>query len=178
MPNPSARARRVSTCSSLAPPRLNRTHRCRPATEGRCSNASPKWRVSPADSRVCRCLATLDWLNGYVGAVKTQHLKFVLLVLAVAGVAIPYAAFLPFVAEHGLDVPLLVEQAAANRISAFAWLDVVVSAAVLLVAAYSGRFIPWKKALFVTVLTLCAGVSAGLPLFLYFALDAPAFTKH
>ncbi|GHG87051.1 DUF2834 domain-containing protein [Comamonas sp. JC664] len=104
---------------------------------------------------------------------KTPHLKSVLGALTVAGVVIPYAAFLPFVVEHGLDVPLLVEQAAANRISAFAWLDVVVSAVALLVAAYSGRFIPWKRALFVTALTLCAGVSAGLPLFLYFALDAP-----
>ncbi|AKQ69552.1 hypothetical protein A176_006464 [Myxococcus hansupus] len=106
---------------------------------------------------------------------KPPHLKSVLLLLTVAGVAIPYAAFLPFVAEHGLDVRLLVEQAAANRISAFAWLDVVVSAVVLLLAAYSDRFIPWKQALVVTALTLCAGVSAGLPLFLFFALDAPAF---
>ncbi|QDE66017.1 MULTISPECIES: DUF2834 domain-containing protein [Myxococcus] len=108
---------------------------------------------------------------------KTRHLKSVLLALTVAGVAIPYAAFVPFVVEHGLDVPLFVAQAAANRISAFAWLDVVVSAVVLLVAAYSGRFIQRNQALFVTGLTLGAGVSAGLPLFLYFALDAGAFKR-
>ncbi|WP_426756613.1 DUF2834 domain-containing protein [Myxococcus sp. Y35] len=108
---------------------------------------------------------------------KTQHLKPVLLALTVAGVAIPYAAFLPFVVEHGFDVPLLVAQAAANRISAFAWLDVVVSAVVLLVAAYSGRFIQRRQALIVTVLTLGAGVSAGLPLFLYFALQSGVFRK-
>lgn len=105
---------------------------------------------------------------------KTQHLKLVLLALTVAGVAIPYAAFVPFVVEHGLDVPLLVAQATASRISAFAWLDVVVSAVVLLVAAHSGRFILRNQALAVTGLTLGAGVSAGLPLFLYFALNSSA----
>lgn len=95
-------------------------------------------------------------------------LKYILLVLVALGVIVPYIAFVPFVAEHGLNVPLLIEQAGANRIAAFAWLDVIVSAVVLLVAAYSRQFVTLKQAVIVTVLTLAAGVSAGLPMFLYF----------
>lgn len=60
-------------------------------------------------------------------------------------------------------------QAGANRIAAFAWLDVVVSAIALLVAAYSRKFISLRQAGIVTVLTLVAGVSAGLPMLFYFA---------
>lgn len=97
-------------------------------------------------------------------------LKYLFLALVVAGVAVPYMAFVPFVAEHGLDVPLLIEQAGANRIATFAWLDVIVSAVVLLVAAYSRQFITLKQAGIVTILTLLAGVSAGLPMFFYFVV--------
>ncbi len=95
-------------------------------------------------------------------------LKYILLALVALGVIVPDIAFVPFVAEHGLDVPLLMEQAGANRIAAFAWLDVIVSAVVLLVAAYSRQFVSLKQAVIVTILTLAAGVSAGLPMFLYF----------
>ena len=95
-------------------------------------------------------------------------LKYIFLALVVVGTVVPYLAFVPFVAEHGLDVPLLIEQASANRIAAFAWLDVIVSAVVLLVAVYSRQFVTLKQAGIVTVLTLAAGVSAGLPMFLYF----------
>ena len=95
-------------------------------------------------------------------------LKYTFLALVVIGVVVPYMAFTPFVAENGLNLPLLIEQAGANRIAAFAWLDVIVSAVMLLVAAYSRQFVTLKQAGIITVLTLSAGVSAGLPMFLYF----------
>lgn len=88
-------------------------------------------------------------------------LKYTFLALVVIGVVVPYMAFVPFVVEHGLNVPLLIEQASANRIAAFAWLDVIVSAVVLLVAAYSRQFITLKQAGIVTILTLLAGVWQG-----------------
>lgn len=97
-------------------------------------------------------------------------LKYTFLALVVVGVVVPYLAFIPFVAEHGLNVPLLIEQASANAIAAFAWLDVIVSAVVLLIAAYSRQFVTLKQACIVTVLTLLAGVSAGLPMLFYFLL--------
>lgn len=92
------------------------------------------------------------------------------LVLAIIGVAVPYAAFIPFILDNGLNLPLIIEQAGENRIAAFAWLDVIVSAAALLVAAFSREFITFKQALVVTVLTCLAGVSAGLPMLFYFAI--------
>ena len=97
-----------------------------------------------------------------------MRVKYIFLALVIAGVTVPYLAFVPWVMEHGLDLPLLIEQAGANRIAAFAWLDVVVSAVALLVAAYSKQFITLKQAGIVTVLTLAAGVSAGLPMLFYF----------
>lgn len=95
--------------------------------------------------------------------------KTVYLCLCIVGFALPYAAFLPWVAEHGgIPMRLFVQQLFANRISAFFGLDVVVSAIVLLrfAAAESARLrIPnrWM----VLVATLLVGVSLGLPLFLY-----------
>lgn len=95
--------------------------------------------------------------------------KTVYLCLCIVGFALPYAAFLPWVAEHGgIPIRLFVQQLFANRISAFFGLDVIVSAIVLLrfAAAESARLrIPnrWM----VLVATLLVGVSLALPLFLY-----------
>ncbi len=99
-----------------------------------------------------------------------SSLKYLFLVLVVVGVVVPYMAFVPFISEYGLNLPLLVEQASANRIATFAWLDVIVSAVALFVAAYSRQFVAFKQAGIVTILTLIAGVSAGLPMLFYFSL--------
>lgn len=97
-----------------------------------------------------------------------RWLGYGFLALMVAGILVPYSAFIPFVAEHGLDLRLMVVEAAASRMSVFAWFDVLVSALVLLVAAYSRAFISGVQAALMTLLTVGAGVSAGLPLFLYY----------
>jgi hypothetical protein len=104
-----------------------------------------------------------------LAGMNTRYLQYILLILTFLGVLIPYVAFIPFVAKHGLDIPLVIEQAGANRIAAFAWLDVLISAIALLITAFSNNFIRPKQAGIVALLTLLAGVSAGLPLFLYFA---------
>lgn len=91
-----------------------------------------------------------------------------LLILTALGVIIPYIAFIPFIIEHGLNIQLLIEQAIANRIAAFAWLDVIISAVTLLFVAFSGKLVTIKQAVGTTLLTCLAGVSAGLPLFFYF----------
>ena len=86
----------------------------------------------------------------------------------VAGCVLPLVAFLPWVAQNGLTIPLLVREAAATPISRFAWLDVLVSAVVLLgwivMDGLRGRVRFWWLA---AILTLTIGVSAGLPLHLY-----------
>ncbi len=86
--------------------------------------------------------------------------------LAIAGVIAPYAAFLPWIAEHGFAPGLLVQQAFATRIAAFAWLDVIVSAlAVLSAAAFSMK---GHRLALIVAACLLIGVSAALPAFFYF----------
>lgn len=91
------------------------------------------------------------------------------LVLAVAGALIPYGAFLPWLLSNGLDIPLLYEQATANQISIFAWLDVVIAAIALLafIIVDGKRHVVRGKSLAI-VATFAVGVSCGLPLYLFF----------
>ena len=95
--------------------------------------------------------------------------KMVYLCLGIIGFAVPYAVFVPWIAEHGgIPMKLFIQQLFANRISAFFGLDVLVSAIVLFrfAAAESARIrIPNRW--LVLVSTLLVGVSLGLPLFLY-----------
>lgn len=90
------------------------------------------------------------------------------LALCVAGTVVPYSQFVPFIAEHGFDMPLLVSQLFANRISSFFALDVVISAIALLVfVSVEGRRKGIKHVWLPILGTLTVGVSLGLPLFLF-----------
>lgn len=94
--------------------------------------------------------------------------KTIYLLLCVVGLAAPYGAFLPWLAEHGPDGRLFVQQMFANRVSAFFVLDVVVSAVVLLrFAALESHRLRLHNRWIVLLATLVVGVSLGLPLFLY-----------
>ena len=94
--------------------------------------------------------------------------KTIYLFLCILGFAAPYAAFVPWLAEHGLDGRLFLRHLFANRISAFFALDVVVSAVVLLrFAALESRRLRLNSRWIVLAATLLVGVSLGLPLFLY-----------
>ncbi|TKF21428.1 DUF2834 domain-containing protein, partial [Vibrio kanaloae] len=44
------------------------------------------------------------------------------LVLTLLGIFLPYGAFVPWLVSNGLDISLLLSEAAANPISLFAWL--------------------------------------------------------
>lgn len=90
-------------------------------------------------------------------------------VFALLGIVLPYSQLIPWVYEHGLRLPLLIEEAARTRIGSFAWLDVIVSVVVLLAfIRYEGKRIGMKMSLcWVPILgTLTVGVSFGLPMFL------------
>jgi hypothetical protein len=88
--------------------------------------------------------------------------------LCVAGTILPYTQFLPFLAEHGLNMRLFVEQLFANRISAFFGLDVIVSSLVLWVFVFvDGRRAGVRHLWAPIAGNLAVGVSLGLPLFLY-----------
>jgi predicted exporter len=94
--------------------------------------------------------------------------KHVYLALFVIGTLVPYAAFVPWVIDHGFDISRMVEELFANRISAFFGLDVIVSAVVLWVfVAFEGRRAGVRHTWAPIVASLAIGVSAGLPLFLF-----------
>ena len=96
---------------------------------------------------------------------KARHFY---LVCCVLGLLLPYSQFVPWLLEHGLNITLFCRELFANRISSFFAMDVIVSAIVLLwfIQSEGGRLrvgLLWLP----TVGTLIAGVSFGLPLFLF-----------
>ena len=89
------------------------------------------------------------------------------LILCFAGTILPCSQLIPFLREHGLDVPLIVQQLFANKISGFFGLDVVVSSVVLWVFVYfEGPRLKMRRLWIYVVCSLLVGVSLGLPLFL------------
>lgn len=97
-----------------------------------------------------------------------MRLRTVYLILCVVGVALPYWQLAPWLLENGLDLPLFFRQLFENRVGAFFGMDVFVSAAALAVFSFAegsrlgmrGRWLP-------AAAVVAAGVSLGLPLFLY-----------
>ena len=87
-------------------------------------------------------------------------------ILCIAGALLPLSQFVPWLVDHGLDVPLLVQQAMSMPVAAFAWSDVAVSAVVLAVFVIAeGRRIGMPHAAW-SLLGLMVGVSLALPVFL------------
>ena len=94
--------------------------------------------------------------------------KTIYLLLFIVGAVVPYVAFVPWLIDHGLDIPRMIDDLFANRISAFFGLDVIVSAVVLWVfIAFERRRTVIRHTWAPIAASLTIGVSAGLPLFLY-----------
>lgn len=94
-------------------------------------------------------------------------MKLFYLILCVLGAALPLSQFLPWIYQHGLNIPLLFSQAFGSQVSAFAWLDVAVSAIVVVVfTIWEGKRIGIKKLWIPIAGLFTVGVSLGLPLFL------------
>jgi hypothetical protein len=95
-------------------------------------------------------------------------MSVVYLVLSVLGAVLPYAKFLPWVQEHGLNLPLLLTELFSTRVGGFFGLDVILSAVTLLIFIRSEGEHRKMRLLWVPVAATClVGVSCGLPLFLY-----------
>jgi len=95
-------------------------------------------------------------------------IQYLYLILCVLGTALPCSQLFPFLAEHGFNIPLLIEQLFANRISGFFGLDVIVSSIVLWIFVLTeGRRQQMKRLWIYLICNLAVGVSLGLPLFLY-----------
>lgn len=94
--------------------------------------------------------------------------KNIYLLLCLLGVIIPYASFVPWVIENGLNVPLLINQIVSSPVASFGWLDVIVSAVVLFTFIYRDFQKIRVRHWWLTIIgTLAVGVSLGLPLYLY-----------
>lgn len=90
--------------------------------------------------------------------------KRVYLGLAVIGLILPYSQFISFLFENGVNIGLIIHEITAYRLSAFAWLDVVVTAVVVIVAVFTDKIKQWWLPV---VASLVIGPSCGLPLYLY-----------
>jgi hypothetical protein len=87
--------------------------------------------------------------------------------LCLPGVALPYAAFVPWLVEHGLAPGAFVAELFATRIGAFFGWDVIVSAIVLLAfASFEARRLGGRVVWLTAAATVLVGVSLGLPLLL------------
>ena len=91
------------------------------------------------------------------------------LLLAIVGALVPLSQFVPWVAVNGFDLTLMMNELFANRISSFFGLDLIISAGVLIVFALadSARYRAAWHGWLAVLLTLCLGVSFGLPFYLY-----------
>jgi hypothetical protein len=100
--------------------------------------------------------------------------------LCVLGAVLPYSQLIPWIAAHGLDFPLFFQELFSTRISGFFAIDVIVSAAVLVLFVFSeGRRLDLSPLWLPILATVLVGVSLGFPLFLYMRqrkLDGPALT--
>ena len=94
-------------------------------------------------------------------------MKSFYVVCCLVGTVIPYWKLLPWIIENGFAPTVLFAEAASTRIGAFAWLDVLVSAVVLLTfVGGEGRRLGMRRLWAPVLATLTVGVSLGLPLFL------------
>ena len=84
------------------------------------------------------------------------------------GALLPLSQFLPWVVSNGMAIPYMVQLALANPVSAFAWLDVLISGLVLLAFMLSDGHRLKIEGLWLPVLGLCLiGVSFALPFYLW-----------
>jgi len=96
-------------------------------------------------------------------------MQWLYLILAVLGAVLPFWQLFPFLAEHGLNLPLLFQQLFANHVSGFFGLDVIVSSVVLWLFVFSeGRRRRMRNLWIYILCNLLVGVSLALPLFLFF----------
>jgi hypothetical protein len=97
-----------------------------------------------------------------------MKLRYIYLCLCLLGAALPYSQLVPWLATHGLDLPLFFSELFSTRIGAFFGMDVIVSALVLFVlVGVEGRRLAMRHLWLPLAATLAVGVSLGFPLFLY-----------
>jgi hypothetical protein len=95
-------------------------------------------------------------------------MKYVYLTLSIVGTVLPLSQFYPFIVKYGINVNLFFSQLFINEISSFFAMDVFVSAVVTaFLIAYETKRLKIKNTWICYIGLFVAGVSCGLPLFLY-----------
>src|SRR5262249_42706147 len=102
------------------------------------------------------------------GREATMKPKTLYLLLCVAGLALPYWQFVPWVAENGLNLRLFVQQLFANRIGGFFGMDVLLPALVFFfLGGAGGGGVKLRRGRWLPSLALFSvGFSLALPLYL------------
>ena len=86
-----------------------------------------------------------------------------------AGTLFPFAAFGEWITHRGFSPILLITTIWKQPLALFAWLDVIVTAHVLIIfTEVEDRRVGMSHRWVAPLATCCVGLSLGLPLFLYF----------
>jgi hypothetical protein len=95
-------------------------------------------------------------------------MRWLYLSLAVLGALVPYSQFIPWLAAHGPNAPLLFAEVFSSHAGAFFGLDLSLSTLVLLIFIVHEGAARKMRLLWVPIAATCLlGVSCGLPLFLF-----------
>ncbi|KAF7773895.1 hypothetical protein PCIT_a0236 [Pseudoalteromonas citrea] len=95
-------------------------------------------------------------------------MALIYLMLAGIGILFPYAALIPWLFQHGPDIQLVIDNIKVNKLSLFAWLDVLISGVTLLLFIVVDAKRHGVRYYLVAIAGLFfVGVSFALPLYLY-----------
>jgi len=94
-------------------------------------------------------------------------MSIIYIILSIVGTVLPLSQFVPWFSVHGLNIPLLLQQATSSNIAAFAWADVLVSGIVVIVFIVAeGRRLGMRR-LWLPLSCIAVGPSLALPFFLF-----------
>ncbi|MBE8716537.1 DUF2834 domain-containing protein [Cellvibrio polysaccharolyticus] len=94
-------------------------------------------------------------------------MQIIYILLSIVGTVLPISQFVPWLSVHGLNIPLLLQQATSSNIAAFAWADVLVSGIVVIVFIVAeGRRLGMCR-LWLPLSCIVVGPSLALPFFLF-----------
>jgi hypothetical protein len=95
-------------------------------------------------------------------------MRKIYLLLSIAGTILPLWVFAPWLLENGMNIRLFIEHMFPNRVAGTFSVDVLISSVVLWVFVLTeGRRSRVPHLWAPLVANIVAGVSSGLPLFLY-----------
>ena len=96
-------------------------------------------------------------------------MRNVYLLLCIVGTVLPLWEFSPWLLENGVNIPLFIEHMFPNPVAGAFSIDVLISTVVLWVfVLIEGRRLHIPHLWAPLLANIVAGVSSGLPLFLYF----------